>query len=70
MPKAFADQTIGFKNYMVCFADVPFYCYYFIQLSPDLSGETAVIVGHGNVALDIARILLSPLDLLKVCSTH
>lgn len=36
------------------------------QLKPDLSCETALILGHGNVALDIARILLSPLDLLRV----
>ncbi|XP_051889080.1 NADPH:adrenodoxin oxidoreductase, mitochondrial [Pristis pectinata] len=35
------------------------------NLNPELSSETAVILGHGNVALDIARILLSPIDLLK-----
>ncbi|KFW92337.1 hypothetical protein N336_01156, partial [Phalacrocorax carbo] len=35
------------------------------DLKPDLSCETALILGHGNVALDIARILLSPLPLLK-----
>ncbi|MBN3306310.1 ADRO protein, partial [Amia calva] len=35
------------------------------KLKPDLSSETAVILGQGNVALDVARILLSPLDLLK-----
>nr|UTY68324.1 adrenodoxin oxidoreductase [Bufo gargarizans] len=35
------------------------------HLSPDLSSETAVILGQGNVALDIARMLLSPLELLK-----
>nr|XP_047920169.1 NADPH:adrenodoxin oxidoreductase, mitochondrial isoform X2 [Anser cygnoides] len=35
------------------------------DLNPDLSCETALILGHGNVALDIARILLSPLDLLR-----
>ncbi|XP_075033986.1 NADPH:adrenodoxin oxidoreductase, mitochondrial isoform X2 [Mixophyes fleayi] len=35
------------------------------HLSPDLGSETAVILGQGNVALDIARILLSPLELLK-----
>ncbi|XP_041829251.1 NADPH:adrenodoxin oxidoreductase, mitochondrial [Melanotaenia boesemani] len=35
------------------------------QLSPDLSCETAVILGQGNVALDVARILLSPCDILK-----
>uniref|UniRef100_A0A3B4U1V5 NADPH:adrenodoxin oxidoreductase, mitochondrial n=1 Tax=Seriola dumerili TaxID=41447 RepID=A0A3B4U1V5_SERDU len=35
------------------------------QLSPDLSCETAVILGQGNVALDVARVLLSPVDMLK-----
>ncbi|XP_052543966.1 NADPH:adrenodoxin oxidoreductase, mitochondrial isoform X5 [Tympanuchus pallidicinctus] len=34
-------------------------------LKPDLSCETALILGHGNVALDVARILLSPLDFLR-----
>ncbi|KAK3560025.1 hypothetical protein QTP86_033817 [Hemibagrus guttatus] len=34
-------------------------------LHPDLSCETAVVLGQGNVALDVARILLSPLDFLK-----
>jgi ferredoxin--NADP+ reductase len=29
----------------------------FAQLDPDLSGETAVVIGMGNVALDVARIL-------------
>ncbi|MCZ8324257.1 MAG: FAD-dependent oxidoreductase [Sphingomonadaceae bacterium] len=29
----------------------------FAKLNPDLSGRTAVIVGNGNVALDVARIL-------------
>lgn len=31
----------------------------------DLSGERAVVVGNGNVALDIARILVKPVDDLK-----
>ncbi|XP_062976326.1 NADPH:adrenodoxin oxidoreductase, mitochondrial [Elgaria multicarinata webbii] len=35
------------------------------DLKPDLSHETAVILGHGNVALDVARILLSPLEILR-----
>ncbi|KAM4524333.1 NADPH:adrenodoxin oxidoreductase, mitochondrial [Odontesthes bonariensis] len=35
------------------------------ELSPDLTCETAVILGQGNVALDVARILLSPIDILK-----
>lgn len=36
------------------------------NLEPDLDVETAVIIGQGNVALDVARILLSPVDILKV----
>ncbi|KAE8576835.1 hypothetical protein XENTR_v10004337 [Xenopus tropicalis] len=35
------------------------------HLHPDLSCDTAVILGQGNVALDIARILLSPVDILR-----
>ncbi|XP_014034966.1 NADPH:adrenodoxin oxidoreductase, mitochondrial isoform X1 [Salmo salar] len=35
------------------------------ELRPDLSCETAVILGQGNVALDVARMLLSPVDILK-----
>ncbi|XP_061472085.1 NADPH:adrenodoxin oxidoreductase, mitochondrial isoform X1 [Rhineura floridana] len=35
------------------------------DLKPDLSCETAVVLGHGNVALDVARILLSPLEILR-----
>jgi adrenodoxin-NADP+ reductase len=35
-------------------------------LAPDLqAGETAMVVGNGNVALDIARILLSDVDELR-----
>ena len=35
-------------------------------LSPDLeSGEEAVIIGHGNVALDVARTLLSDVNNLR-----
>lgn len=36
------------------------------HLEPDLHSETAVILGQGNVALDVARILLSPAELLEV----
>ncbi|KAM3966692.1 NADPH:adrenodoxin oxidoreductase, mitochondrial [Aphomia sociella] len=35
------------------------------DLKIDLSGHTAAILGQGNVALDVARILLAPLDELK-----
>ncbi|XP_030629141.1 NADPH:adrenodoxin oxidoreductase, mitochondrial [Chanos chanos] len=40
------------------------------QLQPDLSCETVVILGQGNVALDVARVLLSPLDILKTDITQ
>jgi len=35
-------------------------------LRPDLDTEEAAIIGHGNVALDVARMLLTPVDQLKV----
>ncbi|XP_040845640.1 NADPH:adrenodoxin oxidoreductase, mitochondrial isoform X3 [Ochotona curzoniae] len=34
-------------------------------LAPDLSCDTAVILGQGNVALDVARILLTPIEHLE-----
>lgn len=34
----------------------------FAALEPDLSGRTAVIIGNGNVALDVARILAKTRD--------
>lgn len=37
------------------------------QLNPDLSGDTAVIIGQGNVAVDVARMLLTPTNILEVC---
>ncbi|XP_061392557.1 NADPH:adrenodoxin oxidoreductase, mitochondrial [Musca vetustissima] len=35
------------------------------NLNPDLSGKSVTIVGQGNVAVDVARMLLSPIDELK-----
>jgi adrenodoxin-NADP+ reductase len=35
------------------------------HLNPNLSGENVVILGQGNVAIDVARILLSPIDELR-----
>ncbi|BBZ09917.1 FAD-dependent oxidoreductase [Mycobacterium branderi] len=35
---------------------------HFEQISPDLSGARAVVIGNGNVALDVARILVSDPD--------
>jgi adrenodoxin-NADP+ reductase len=38
----------------------------FRGLEPNLqAGEQAVVIGQGNVALDVARILLSPVDSLR-----
>lgn len=50
-------------NFLFCFECC---CSARLQLRPDLSSETAVVLGQGNVALDVARILLAPLDILKV----
>nr|AAX85204.1 adrenodoxin reductase [Aedes aegypti] len=37
----------------------------FEHLNPDLSGSTLTLLGQGNVAVDVARIVLSGADLLK-----
>ncbi|KAI9209676.1 uncharacterized protein BJ171DRAFT_484690 [Polychytrium aggregatum] len=37
----------------------------FKDLAPNLDTETAIVVGQGNVALDVARILLSPIEELE-----
>lgn len=38
----------------------------YADLTPNLSkGEEAIVVGHGNVALDVARMLLSDVDTLR-----
>ena len=38
----------------------------YADLAPDLShGEEAVVIGQGNVALDVARILLSDVGALR-----
>ncbi|UQX12940.1 FAD-dependent oxidoreductase [Candidatus Mycobacterium methanotrophicum] len=38
----------------------------FAQLVPDLSGARAVVVGNGNVALDVARILVTDPEVLAL----
>ena len=38
------------------------------QMNISLDGETAAVLGQGNVALDVARILLTPVDILMVRS--
>ncbi|WP_300606329.1 4Fe-4S binding protein, partial [Trebonia sp.] len=37
----------------------------YANLAVDLSGERAVVVGNGNVAIDVARVLLSGVDRLR-----
>ncbi len=49
-----ATEFVGWYNGHPDFSDRHF----------DLSQETAVIIGQGNVAADVARILLTPVDLL------
>lgn len=49
-------QFVGWYNGLPCNRD----------LKIDLDVEEAVVVGQGNVAVDIARILLSPIDRLAV----
>ena len=36
----------------------------FADMTPDLSGARAVVIGNGNVALDVARILVTDPDVL------
>lgn len=36
------------------------------DLQVDLGVESVVVVGQGNVAVDVARILLTPVDYLRV----
>ncbi len=51
-----ARQFVGWYNGFPDCAD----------LAPDLSqGEEAVIIGQGNVALDVARMLLEDIDTLR-----
>ncbi len=39
---------------------------HFEQMSPDLSGARAVVVGNGNVAVDVARMLVTDPDVLAL----
>jgi len=58
----FAKGTLHKKSY----ASNCVGCVVLFQLQPDLDTDTAVILGQGNVAIDVARILLTPVDDLKV----
>ncbi|KAL3277528.1 hypothetical protein HHI36_012873 [Cryptolaemus montrouzieri] len=50
-----AQKIVGWYNGVPWDSNIPI----------DLSGEVGVIFGQGNVALDVARILLKPVDELK-----
>ena len=50
-----AREFVGWYNGLPEFAD----------LAPNLDAEHAVVIGNGNVALDVARILLSNVDSLR-----
>jgi len=50
-----ARSFVGWYNGLPAHAD----------LTPNLDCDTAIIVGQGNVALDVARILLAPISMLK-----
>jgi adrenodoxin-NADP+ reductase len=51
-----ARRFVGWYNGLPCDAN----------FSVNLDVEEVSILGHGNVALDVARILLTPIDKLKV----
>src|SRR5690606_4194044 len=58
------DRSLGLEGESLgnVFGSAAFVCWYnghpeFATLDPDLSGRHAVVIGMGNVALDVARIL-------------
>lgn len=51
-----ARRFVGWYNGLPADKDIPV----------DLSGKSASIIGQGNVAVDVARILLKSVDELKV----
>ncbi|KAK6411425.1 NADPH-adrenodoxin reductase [Elasticomyces elasticus] len=51
-----ARSFVGWYNGLPEYADLP------VDLT---AGDTAVVIGQGNVALDVTRILLAPLDELR-----
>lgn len=51
-----ARQIVGWYNGLPWDSD----------LDIDVSGDTVAIFGQGNVAIDVARILLTPIDSLRV----
>ena len=68
-----ADRSLNIPGEELpgCVAAVDFVGWYnahphFEEISPDLSGTRAVVIGNGNVALDVARILVTDPDVLAL----
>lgn len=66
------DRTLGIPNESLrnVLSAREFVAWYnglpgFEELNPDLSGRTLTLLGQGNVAVDVARIVLSGVDQLK-----
>ena len=64
IPGEFADNVLSARSFVGWYNGVPADK----NLNINLNVDTAVIIGHGNVALDCARILLTPVHtVLEVC---
>ncbi|TSE01180.1 NADP oxidoreductase [Skermania sp. ID1734] len=60
IPGESTPGSVAAREFIAWFNGHPGYAH----LEPDLSHERAVIIGNGNVALDVARILTAPTDVL------
>jgi adrenodoxin-NADP+ reductase len=61
IPGEDSKNVISAREFVAWYNGLPSY----ENLTPDLSGDVAIIIGQGNVAVDVARILLSPLGKLR-----
>ncbi|MGB0684238.1 MAG: FAD-dependent oxidoreductase [Magnetovibrionaceae bacterium] len=57
------DPRLPGQDLEGCFGSATFVAWYnghpeYQHLTPDFSGESAVVIGHGNVGLDVARVLM------------
>lgn len=60
IPNETTDNVLSAREFVAWYNGLPGYQ----NFNPDLSGKSVTIIGQGNVAVDVARILLSPIDLL------
>ena len=61
IPGEDSKNVISAREFVAWYNGLPHYD----KLTPNLSGDVAILIGQGNVAIDVARILLSPIDKLK-----